>query len=323
VKKWLHSLIRSKIFYVVALLLVVPYLIPINQYQPAPDFKPFPESRFITLNDTKLHYREWNSGSAKGNVLFVHGFSGNTFCWRNNVDTLVKSGYHVVAVDMPAFGYSDKSTGVQHDVTSKASLFWLLCDTLQGRRWVLIGHSMGGSVVGAMGASRPSRTAGVVFTDGVYFSSDNKKSVGKKISGAVITSSYVKRWAEIVGKYGYVDHESFKELLTSAYAQPADSLAVEGYLAPFRTRQSAAAILEMGADQHGPTPDDRRLNMPLLVVWGDKDVWIPIESGKEFARQHVIDDFVVIEGAGHCPMETHPDAYNAAVVRFINKVFVP
>ncbi len=47
---------------------------------------------------------------------------------------------------------------------------------------------------------------------------------------------------------------------------------------------------------------------PILAIWGENDTWVPLSELDPLLA--VRDDVKVeiIEGAGHCPMETHTDA---------------
>lgn len=300
----------------------IPYLVPLNQ-KAAEQQLPFPDSHFILIEDAEMHYRlqEPFSSQLKGNVLFIHGFGGSTFCWRNNTDTLRRQGYRVVLVDLPAFGYSDKAANVDFSTGAQAERLWHLCDSLYpNEKWNLIGHSMGGSIAGAMGAIHPEKTKSIVFTDGVFFSISTKHSAGENIARSVSNSGYVQRCAEIAGHYGYYNYKSFQKLLRSAYAAEPDSEAVNGYMKPFFEKRSASAIFDMAASKEKFPVSDKKLTMPMLVIWGEKDSWIPLKAGKQFSERHQLYDFKIIPGAGHCTMETHSALYNAYVSDFLNKI---
>lgn len=40
---------------------------------------------------------------------------------------------------------------------------------------------------------------------------------------------------------------------------------------------------------------------PVLVAWGDKDPWEPVELGKAYGQFDIVEDFVVLPDVGHCP----------------------
>lgn len=43
------------------------------------------------------------------------------------------------------------------------------------------------------------------------------------------------------------------------------------------------------------------LQCPVLVAWGEKDPWEPVELGRAYASFDTVEDFVVLPNVGHCP----------------------
>lgn len=43
------------------------------------------------------------------------------------------------------------------------------------------------------------------------------------------------------------------------------------------------------------------LQCPVLIAWGEKDPWEPIDLGRAYSNFDAVEDFVVLPGAGHCP----------------------
>lgn len=48
------------------------------------------------------------------------------------------------------------------------------------------------------------------------------------------------------------------------------------------------------------------LQCPVLVAWGDKDPWEPIELGRAYGKFDTVEDFVVLPNVGHCPQVFPP-----------------
>lgn len=300
------------------MLFTLPYAFSIQEFTPENNFKPFPESHFVKIEGIKIHYREWitASDSAKGNVLLIHGFSGSTFSWRKNIDTLVHAGYHVVAVDVPPFGFSSREKKVNHSVSANALLLWKLADSLNNKQWIIAGHSMGASIAGAMAAMHPDKTAKLILVDGTF--GDVEKSNKVNFLGWLVSTGPVKRLAEVIAKKKFYNYEKFKELLTSAYAKEPDSLAIVGYLEPFKIKRTASAILELSRSKEIQSLKLSDITGPILVVWGSKDTWIPIEAWRNFIKKYPSAKFEVIEGAGHCSMETNSNEFNKLMINFIS-----
>jgi pimeloyl-ACP methyl ester carboxylesterase len=310
--------IQKKLFFTLFFIFIFEYIGP--QTLEAKHLKPFPESHFTMIDSVLIHYRVWNASNPqpKGKVLLIHGFAGSTFCWRNNVDALLNAGYNVVAVDVPPYGYSSRKENVNHSTTANAKLLWELLDKLNNGSWIIAGHSMGAGIAGAMAAMNPSKTKKLILVDGPFF--NIKKSEHKSIAGHILSSAPVKYLTEIMAKYYFYNCDKFQELLASGYSQEPDSAAVAGYLAPFRVKRSASAILELLRAREIQSLSVNDIKSPVLVIWGNKDTWIPIQAGKNFIQQHPSADFKVIEEAGHCCMETHPEEFNKLVLEFIDKL---
>lgn len=43
------------------------------------------------------------------------------------------------------------------------------------------------------------------------------------------------------------------------------------------------------------------LQCPVLIAWGDKDPWEPIELGRNYGNFDSVEDFVILPNVGHCP----------------------
>ncbi len=303
----------------ISLLLVAPYLLPVvNQEIPA-NYFPFPESRFTEIENVRFHYREWPSekDSAKGNIFLIHGFSASSFCWRNNVSALTQEGYNVVAVDVPPFGFSDRETNINHSTTNRSRLLWLLADSLKKGKWIIGGHSMGGGIATVMAATHPEKTEKLILIDGVAL---NVKKSKTGISQYVLRFQPIHRWADVIGKNFFYNDKKFEELLTSAYAQKPDSTAVVGYKQPFMYKGLASGIFKTSAYSNEITDVDMSaLNtIPTLIFWGEKDTWVPLSSGLAYKKTHPHAVLEIIEGAGHCPMETHSEIFNKKMIEFLN-----
>jgi pimeloyl-ACP methyl ester carboxylesterase len=301
-------------FILLVLVMALPFFFSVTQQSLAADFKPFPESKFALIDDVRYHFREWNSSGSKGNILFVHGFSGSTFSWRRNIDTLIDADYRVLAIDLPPFGYSDRNTEINFSATANGLRIWKLLDSLDTRKWTVVGHSMGAGVVTAMAAMRPARTQSLILVDGVYFGEQG----GSKLISFVANRSVTKRWAEVIGKHFFYNQKKFTDLLTSAYSAPADSLAAAGYLQPFLIKGTASGILSMVNSKEIVNLNLDKLTMPIQIIWGTNDTWVSSQSGQSFMKRFPDSEFIFIDGAGHCPMETHAPQFNVALLEFLN-----
>ena len=64
----------------------------------------------------------------------------------------------------------------------------------------------------------------------------------------------------------------------------------------------------------------RELNIPFLMLAGEKDQIVPIARAQETAALSSQSTLSIIPGAGHLPMLEHPEATTTAIREFLHKV---
>jgi pimeloyl-ACP methyl ester carboxylesterase len=101
------------------------------------------------------------SGDPHGpRLVLVHGTPGSATAWNDYLMNPPK-GMEVLAIDRPGFGRSGPE-GALPSLAAQADAVLALLPN-DGRRVVLLGHSLGGPVVAWLAATHPERVAGVVL----------------------------------------------------------------------------------------------------------------------------------------------------------------
>ena len=194
IKKFFKWLIITLVF-LFCILSITPYFFS-NHLKEAPK-KPFTNSYFVTFNHTKFHYRLFIPKHIEYKVLTIHGFSGSTFSFRNNFDSLVNKNCLVVAIDMPAFGYSDKSENANYTDSNKINGIHFLIQQIDkqvnSNKWHLIGHSMGGITIGQFASKFPEQTQSLIFIDGLPFKQTEHSALQK-----LLLYPPLLKWADVV-----------------------------------------------------------------------------------------------------------------------------
>ena len=93
-------------------------------------------------------------------VVLVHGTPGSAEAWADYL-LAPPPGLELVALDRPGFGRSGPEGAVTSLAAQAAAVAALLPD--DGRRAVLLGHSLGGPIVARVAAEHPDRVAGLVL----------------------------------------------------------------------------------------------------------------------------------------------------------------
>jgi pimeloyl-ACP methyl ester carboxylesterase len=105
-----------------------------------------------------LHVDDGGTGGLP--VVFVHSFSGSTAHWSKQLAHL-RSERRTVALDLRGHGQSESPAGNDYAVESLAGDVAAVVDELGLKRFVLVGHSMGGSAAIAYAGAHPERVAGL------------------------------------------------------------------------------------------------------------------------------------------------------------------
>jgi 2-hydroxy-6-oxonona-2,4-dienedioate hydrolase len=283
--------------------------------------RPFPNSHFTVVGGVRLHFRIWpgRGNLQQESVLLLHGFSGSTFSWETTAPALQALGYEVIALDIPPFGYSDKSPGVNASVTSRAALLlqWL-DENFSGREWHLAGHSMGAGIVQAMALMQPEKATSVIFVAGAIF---NEIKPGKAPSRTLLRFGPVQALAGNLAEAHFITRRRIAKLLESAYGSKPEPEAVEAYYRALKMPGTARAILAGSTHSFEiQSLNASNLELPVLAIWGENDTWVPLAS-----RQKVLDRLPnvrleIIPESGHNPMETHPGKFNKHLLDFLMKI---
>ncbi|MEQ8350483.1 MAG: alpha/beta hydrolase [Leptospiraceae bacterium] len=269
--------------------------------------RPYSNSHFTFIDGARIHFRWTQGDGGSGRYVLIHGFAASTYSYRFTIEHLKNQGHEILAIDLPGYGFSDRILEGSQSRFRRAQIVWqvieLISEPQDQKPWILVGHSMGGSVISAMAQLRPDS---VLYM--VYLAGSVDGGPGWITRNAV---SWIPGLQSLVIWYAEsfkFDEESFNELLESAYARPPEPEEVQGYLQPFLVSDTARSILA-SIENSG---DERKLqleemNIPAILIWGAKDEWVDPKIGRKLHRDLQKSILYIIEDAGHCPMETHPE----------------
>lgn len=309
------------------ILSVFPYLVPLSKE--AALSLPYENSALFTAGETTIHYRTYapQGDSYLGYVVMIHGLGGSTFSYEQNAPTLAAQGYYVITLDLPGFGYSSRKSDEDHSQKHRAELVWQCLDQVEAQanttsvaktpiRWHLAGHSMGGGTVAAMAYQEPERTESIIFVDGALFENDR----GGLGDINLFSIPMIERWVQVALEHVIINEKRIQTFLESAYGQTPTDEQVTGYLKPLKvegTARAAASLLKTA--ENLPESALATITTPAMAIWGVDDQWVPISQTKRLNNLMPQLEIIAIEGAGHCPMETHAEIFNEFLLGWLAK----
>lgn len=299
------------------ILIILPYFIPTEFNQTIPEL-PYANSVFFTSSDNiSLHTQIYPyENDYKGKILFIHGLGASTASFRNNAPFFAQQGYQVISIDLPAFGYSSKESGIDHSQVNRARLIWEFLDyydvenNLNGK-WHLVGHSMGGSTVLAMAEQNPNKVNTINLIAGAVTQETN--------SNKWLFYTPIGQWLKVLLRYFLINEKQFTSFLESASGQKPSKEMVEAYLTPFKIKGTINALIDFVKTSDNFLIDEfTQKDIPINLFWGKKDTWVSVDT-VGIIKKNVQVNSVELFDDGHLLHETS-SAFNQ---KLLDKLILP
>ncbi|MBI3586144.1 MAG: alpha/beta hydrolase [Ignavibacteriales bacterium] len=247
------------------------------------------QSKTVDLGNCSLHYYEYQHPAPQGTVVLVHGLGTSSSTWINVFPFFIKK-FHVIALDLPGFGFSRIRNGnkffsiSEHLNTLKKFIEW---KELQS--YILVGHSMGGWLAAKHAACCPSHIERLLLinTAGVYYhgAEDLRQIFDIKASEDVGTLVDA-MWYRYPWYFKPMRRAIRNDLLKRHVSEFVYSIETEDFL-----------IEEL-----------YKLTMPLTLIWGMEDKLLSSETIEVVRNKVPTVELKLIEKCGHVPQLERPEA---------------
>jgi pimeloyl-ACP methyl ester carboxylesterase len=115
--------------------------------------------RYLTANGLRLRAVVEGSGPL---CVLVHGWPESWYSWRHQIAPLVGAGYRVCVPDVRGYGGSDCPEPIEaYDIVQMTDDVVGLCDALDEKQAILIGHDWGAPIVWNTAIRYPERVRAV------------------------------------------------------------------------------------------------------------------------------------------------------------------
>ena len=313
--------LRVFLLALLGVLLVVPFLIPVNTSgtftkEEAAQSLWGQKSKFVELAGHEIHYVEAGDPNSNRLVVLLHGFGASAYSYKNNLEILSEIG-HVIAYDRAAFGFTERPTEWEINPYGTPGQLQVLDELIErfgeGKEVFVVGHSAGGSIAASYAAENQDKLTGLVL-----------------FAPAVLSGGGGPSWLNWIFDIPQLDHlgpllvstiaTSGLDILYASYFDEAlvtqETLA--GYTKPLEVVGWEEAFWQFNKAPRDRTIGERltEITTPTLVITGDTDEIVATADSRQVA-QIMGADLVVIPQTGHLPNEEKPVEFANAVSEFI------
>lgn len=242
------------------------------------------------------------SGGGEPALVFVHGWSGDRSGWRYQTDVFSRN-HRVINLDLAGFGESGNDRD-SWTVRRFADDVAAVVESLDLRKVVLVGHSMGSGVVLEAALLMPGRVVGVIPVD-----------VFQNVEERLDDDEIQQRAERLMDNAKNPDREA----LAAAFNNRLDPEVLEEFIASYRSspkvgwRESLVEYLRWRTDEL--TSALTRLEVPIVCINSGRRA-TDVNTARRYARAF---DVKVIDGVNHAIMIEDPEQFNATLQEILEE----
>ncbi|MGY1644430.1 alpha/beta fold hydrolase [Geodermatophilus sp. SYSU D00703] len=287
-------------------------------------------SRTVDL-DGPVHCVDYGGNGAGPTVVLVHGLGGSHLNWDLFAPLLTPHA-RVHALDLPGFGRSEPGHR-NASVRANVAVLDRFVREVVGSPVVLVGNSMGGMISILEAARSPAKVSGLVLVDPAVpgprgrpdprtirnFVAYALPGVGERFVAAQRARRGARGTVLDMLELCGVDPAAVPPELIERSVELIDQRQdVAGMDRAFLT--AARSLLLLLADPRLMRRAMAGVDVPVLLVHGDRDRLVPVTVARDVARRHPTWEYVEMADVGHVPQLQSPEELAGVVLDWLRRV---
>lgn len=244
-------------------------------------------------------------------AVFVHGNPTSSEDW---IPFLERTRRPALALDLPGWGRSERPRAFDYSMLGLAGLFGRFLDALEVREHELVVHDWG--ALALIAAQRdPARVRRLVIINAVPLLAGyrwhwvariwRRRGLGELWNATATRASFAIGLRQARADRGPMPR-AFVDAIWRHWG-PGTKRAILGLY-----RSADPSVLAAAGERLGT------LDCPALVLWGERDPYLPSRFGAGYAQRLPNAELVAVPDAGHWPWIERPDLVQR-VVSFLDK----
>ena len=286
------------------------------------------EHKYADVNNIRLHYVVAGKGKL---IMFLHGFPEFWYEWKNQLTEFGRD-HQAVAPDMRGYNLSSKPADVEkYRIKYLIEDIRALVEHLGRKKFILVAHDWGGGVAWPFAIRHPEYLEKLIIINAphpVTFIRELRDNPAQRKASQYILVHRTSEAEEILSRdhyavlvssllkggirEGYFTEEDRKAYI-EAWSQPG---ALTGGLNYYRAAHLGSFTGESD-DSLSAGPSLFMVNVPTLVIWGEKDRWL-LTGNLEGLEKYVPNLTIKrIPDGSHWVIHEKPGLVNSYIREFI------
>lgn len=261
-------------------------------------------------------------------VIFTHGTAAWSGLWRPTLDALGAKGFRAVALDLPPFGFSDRMGVKSVTRADQANRIRGVITGLGVQRAIIVGHSFGSGPAVETAMRYPESVSALVLIDAALglppdgiqaqdappwlLNLLNLTSVRNGIVATTLTNPLLTKslFSALVHRKDTITDEHVAILQRPMAIRHSTEHFGKWLLYFVQPDRSALSSQPQSY---------RALNLPVSIIWGDKDNITPVEQGVRLRQLIPNSSLTLLNGVGHIPSIEDPLLFQGALFSAIER----
>lgn len=257
------------------------------------------DDRVTTGDGLEWHYLRSQAAADKPAVLLVHGFGADSSNWVRFANAL-EGEFRFIIPDLPGHGDTTATTDMNYNIALQAERLHRLMSELGIPRYHVAGNSMGGAIAIRMAEQQPVRLLSMGLIDA---------------AGTGMVTDAFNQLLESGESNPLIPRDAEDFFTTLDWAMEEPPYMPDFFIRVMGEKKAANAPVADKVWQDINEPGDldysedmlSGIQVPTLIVWGDQDKLLPVESADRFHEALPNSRKMILSGIGHVPMAEAPD----------------
>jgi len=282
---------------------------------------------FTSFDDSQIYYNLINSHSEREFVTFIHGQSGGNFSMLQHQIEYVAKNYNVLAFDLRGGGRSELAGKREnfYSLENFARDTIGLMEYFDINKAHLIGYSLGTTIALKVFDMKPDIVDSLILLHPAYNLLGNTSLRNQIIvhsglcsfleNSISYTSALINRLRGVNKRtvFDYSNINGMNSYINFSFlvSRTPEELMSRLQLVRNRIKWNVEEIID-------------KIDVPLLCISGDKDIWIDPSAAEEIVQRARVDsEAIIIKGNGHGAVYLNPEQITKEVLNFLEKQTKP